>query len=102
MIKWRIPRCKKEHILEATDASRAQIKSLLKFLGFKVPRNFWGVGCQIASKKSKLYRLRLVDIDGEKCCVVDESCKRSDFDRWANSTENAYSFEELILKFSKR
>ena len=101
MKKWRATRCKKDVLYEATQASRAGIKSALKHLGFKVPKNFWGFGCHIAYKKSRLYRFRLVDIDGKKCCVVDESCLKRDFDRWANSTEDVYSFEDFVLKFSK-
>lgn len=100
MNKWHVTRCKKEVLYAATRASRAGIKSTLKRLGFTVPKNFWGFGCQIASKKSRIYRLRFVDIDGKKCCVVDESCVKQDFDRWANSTEEVYSFEDFVLKFS--
>lgn len=101
MKKWRITRCKKDVLYDATQASRASIKSVLKRLGFKVPKNFWGFGCQTACKKSRMYRFRLYDDDGKKSFVVDESCLKQDFDRWANSTESVYSFEDFVLKFSK-
>ena len=71
-------------------AGRSALKTLLKRNGFKVPRNFYGRGCCIAKRNNRLWRFRFWSGD-----FVDVSCPINDFDRWANSTDETRSIEQL-------
>lgn len=62
--------------------SCSEFKTRLKILGYKISRDFFKYG-SIASKGNKLYRFRW----HSEPFVVDISCPKKDFDRWANSTE---------------
>lgn len=76
-------------------AGRAAFKTLLKRNGFLVPRNFFGRGCCIAEKNNRLYRFLF--LYGE----VDVSCKRYEFDRWANSTDDTIDIEQFKVMLKK-
>ena len=66
-------------------SGRAAFKTLLKRNGFSVPKNFYGFGCCIARKDTRLFRFRF------GANAVDVSCVIADFDRWANSTASTFS-----------
>lgn len=76
-------------------AGRSAFKTLLKRSGFIVPRDFFGRGCCIAEKNNRLYRFRFAD------GVVDVSCKRYEFDRWANSTDDTIDIEQFKVEVGK-
>ena len=71
---------------------RAALKTLLKRNGFKFNRDFYGFGCCIAKKSNRYWRFRFLE------GLVDMSCTLNDFDRWANSTEDIMSIEELKVR----
>lgn len=79
----------------ATGMTRSEFKTRLRRAGFKVPRDFWGRRCMIARLAGRLYRVRFEDTQ----CLVDQSCKLADFDRWANSTEQVLEFKEFAQDF---
>lgn len=72
--KYRAYRPQRDQLL---GFSASEFKTLLKRLGFRVPRDFYK-SC-VASKGDRLYRFRWWD------SKLDVSCSRSEFDRWANS-----------------
>jgi hypothetical protein len=69
---------------------RAAFKTFLKRHGFKVSRDFYGKGCCIAKKGSRLFRFHF-----GTTWDVDVSCPSADFDRWANSTDAVIPIEEF-------
>ena len=73
---------------------RAAFKTLLKRNGFKVKRDFYGPSCCIAQLGGRQYRFRF---DSDE---VDVSCPMADFDRWANSTDETMSIEEMKVGLS--
>ena len=62
---------------------------VLKRRGYKIGRDFFKWGC-VARYKGRSYRFRWWYTGGE--FFVDISCPRSEFDRWANSTEDVVNF----------
>lgn len=76
-------------------AGRAAFKTLLKRCGFIVSRDFFGRGCCIAERNNRLYRFRF------SASVVDVSCKRYEFDRWANSTDYFIDIEQFKVEITK-
>ena len=80
--------------------SRAEFKTLLKRLGFKVKRNFFEYEC-IAEYKNRRYRFRhwgdYYPVD--PTFVVDVAVLNRDFDRWAISTERTITFDEFLIEF---
>ena len=86
MRKWKYSRPKFQ--------GRAALKTLLRRKGFSVPRDFYGFDSGIARKGSRIYRFRF------SVGVVDISCPRLDLDRWANSTEDTITIEELKVRVS--
>lgn len=76
-------------------AGRAAFKTLLKRSGFLVRREFYGRECCIAEKNNRLYRFRF------SAGVVDVSCKRYEFDRWANSTDYFIDIEQFKSELTK-
>ena len=78
--------------------SPSELKTLLKKLGHKVPRDFFKYGC-ITKRRSLLYRWRYWGghpFSNDTTFVVDISCPKSEFDRWANSVDYCISFKEYI------
>jgi hypothetical protein len=73
---------------------RAAFKTLLRRNGFSVPRDFYGFSSCMARKGSRAYRFRFT------AGVVDISCPWPEFDRWANSTEETISIEELKVRLA--
>ena len=72
--------------------SPSQFKTLLKLRGHKIGRDFFKRG-SVSIYSSRLYRWRWWSEDG---FVVDVSCPKTDFDRWANSTEDVLDFKDWI------
>ena len=68
--------------------SPSELKTLLRRRGYKVGRDFFRYGC-LARKNGRTYRFRWYS-DGE--FFVDKSCIRSEFDRWANSVDEVFTF----------
>lgn len=75
-------------------AGRAAFKTLLKRQGYNVPRDFYGASCCILRKGGRYYRFRF------EAGVVDVSCPRNDFDRWANSTERTERIKCMKVRLS--
>lgn len=77
--------------------SPSELKTKLKKLGHNVPRDFFKYGC-ISKRRSILYRWRHWgdNYTGDKTFVVDISCPKSEFDRWANSVDYCITFQEYI------
>jgi hypothetical protein len=73
--------------------SASEFKTLLKRRGFKVPRNFFKMGC-ISEANGRYWRWRWWADDG---FVVDVSEPFSTFDRWANSTDTTV-YAHLFLE----
>ncbi len=87
--KWRLLcRAKRPGRTNCGGLSGSELKTLLRRCGFSVRRDFFVDG--EAAKGSRLYRFRWVG-----GFFVDESCHLARFDRWANSTERTYSFEDF-------
>ncbi len=80
---------KKPNRAQLHGMSPSQFKTMLKRRGYKVSRDFFKAG-SIATYKGRLYRFRWWGQDGE--FFVDMSCPISEFDRWANSTDNVIQF----------
>lgn len=95
MKKWKLSRRTNNQVIAATSMTRSRLKTQLKCAGFVVDRNFWGFGCMIARRNSRLYRVRF----DQDTCFVDQSCVKADFDRWANSTDKTFEFKEFAAKF---
>jgi hypothetical protein len=85
-IKLNRPRREQLH-----NMSRSAVKTQLKLWGFKVPRDLFGYGCGIFSRGNRLYRLRW----SAECVLLDESCTKPEFDRWANSTERTFTWSSF-------
>lgn len=68
--------------------SPSELKTILKRRGYKVPRDFFKYG-SLARYKGRSYRFRWYS-DGE--FFVDKSCPRHEFDRWANSVDEVFTF----------
>lgn len=73
------------------DLSCSELKTRLKRIGFKIKRDFFKYD-GITQKGNRLYRFRWWS--GE--FLVDISCPKNDFDRWANSTEKTVSVNDII------
>jgi len=71
--------------------SLSEFKTYLKQLGHKVPRNLANTG-YITVYQNRAYRWRWWSDEG---FVVDVSGPLEEFDRWANSVEETYSFGEM-------
>ena len=71
--------------------SPSEFKTLLRRAGHKVSRNFYSSAC-ISYKGNCLYRWRW----WSELAVVDVSCAKEDFDRWANSVESTIPIKEWI------
>jgi hypothetical protein len=71
--------------------SLSEFKTYLKQLGHKVPRNIANTG-YVTEYQNRAYRWRWWSDEG---FVVDVSGPLEEFDRWANSVEETYSFEEM-------
>ena len=74
--------------------SASEFKTLLRGLGFKVDRAFFGSGCSVAHFRGRAYRFRWWSTEG---FMVDMSCPVADFDRWANSVDRVMSFDDWLL-----
>lgn len=72
--------------------SPSEFKTLLKGLGFKVPRDFFGFSSSVAKRQGRLYRFRW----WAETFEVDISCPVEEFDRWANSTDRTISLSEFF------
>jgi hypothetical protein len=72
--------------------SQSEFKTFLRRNGFRVHREFFGLKCSEAERGGRRYRFRHWAEGG---FLVDISCKLNDFDRWANSTDEAITFEEF-------
>ena len=71
--------------------SPSQLKTMILRRGYRLPdnREFYKYG-SVAYYKGRAYRFRWwSDIP-----MVDISCPRVDFDRWANSVDKSIPFEE--------
>lgn len=86
---------------ELAGYSRSEFKTMLKRLGFKVPRTFFKYGC-IAEHKNRKYRFRhwgdyypIID----PTFVVDIGKSNQEFDRWAISTDRRITFDEFLIEF---
>ena len=80
--------------------SPSQLRSLLKYHHFQVPRN-WQQLDYVAQKHNRLYRFRWRAQEG---FLVDISFPLQDFDRWANSTHikmNYQTFKQQYLQKAK-
>ena len=71
--------------------SLSEFKTYLKQLGHKVPRNLATTG-YVTEYQNRAYRWRWWSDEG---FVVDVSGPLEEFDRWANSVEETYSFGEM-------
>ena len=71
--------------------SLSEFKTYLKQLGHKVPRNIANTG-YVTEYQNRAYRWRWWSDEG---FVVDVSGPLEEFDRWANSVEETYSFGEM-------
>ena len=74
--------------------SPSEFKTMLKLRGHKVDRDCLKYGPQ-SIYRNRLYRWRHWADEG---FVVDISCKLSEFDRWANSTDQTITFVEWKIK----
>ncbi len=83
--------------------SPSEFKTFLKVLGHKIPRNFFALS-SISTYRNRRYRWRYWgdSYSNDKTFVVDISCLKSEFDRWANSVEDCVTFEEFKNKVAKR
>ena len=95
MARWKYTRTSNAIMRNATGLSRSEFKTRLRLAGFKVLRDFWGRGCMITLHAGRYYRVRFEST----LCLVDQSCKLADFDRWANSTEQVLAFNEFAQEF---
>ena len=77
--------------------SPSEFKTRLKQLGFQVRRDFFHQG-SVAQYRNRLYRFRWWGDCYTQSTefFVDISCPISDFDRWANSTDNTVYFSEWL------
>jgi hypothetical protein len=71
--------------------SLSEFKTYLKKLGHKVPRTLANRG-YVTEYQNRAYRWRWWSDEG---FVVDVSVPLEEFDRWANSVEETYSFGEM-------
>ena len=88
--KYRAKRPKRDQL---NGMSPSELKTLLKRRGYDIGRDFFKYGC-LARYKSRSYRFRWWDAGGE--FLVDISCIHSEFDRWANSTEDVVTFNNWL------
>ena len=74
--------------------SPSEFKTMLKRLGHKVHRDFYYHGC-VSTYKNRYYRWRHWGdhYTNDPTFVVDISCLKSEFDRWANSVDKIVTFE---------
>ena len=82
--KFRAKRPKREQL---HGMSPSELKTLLRRRGYKIERNFFKFG-SLARKNGRTYRFRWYSDE----FFVDKSCIRSEFDRWANSVDNVFTF----------
>ena len=87
--KYRAKRPKRDQL---HGMSCSELKTLLKRRGYKIGRDFFKF-C-IARYKNRSYRFRWWYTNGE--FLVDISCIHSEFDRWANSTEDVVTFNNWL------
>ena len=81
--------------------SLSEFKTLLKRLGHKVPRNLATTG-YVTEYNNRLYRWRWWgDVYGDDTgeFFVDVSCPLSEFDRWANSTDEVIKFSDWDSRY---
>lgn len=71
--------------------SYSEFKTELKKMGHKVPRNL-NSNEYVTEHKGRYYRFR----HWEDQFFVDVSCRKSDFDRWANSVDERVTIEEFF------
>lgn len=74
--------------------SCSEFKTVLKRLGFKIPRDFFR-RASIAKRGSRLYRFRWWSDD----FVCDISCDMIDFDRWANSVDKTVPISYIMAGY---
>lgn len=77
--------------------SRSKVKTALKQVGAKVPRDLFGWSSGVFVFKNRLCRIRWSGAETE----IDISCPRADFDRWSNSTDNTVTLAEFITANKK-
>lgn len=70
--------------------SPSEFKTMLKRRGHAVPRTFFKSGC-VSTYRNRLFRWRHW---GQQGFVVDISCLKSDFDRWANSCDQTITIAQ--------
>lgn len=75
--------------------SPSQFKTFLKKRGHHVDRDFFQKG-SVSHYKGRAYRFRWWGAVGE--FFVDVSCPLTEFDRWANSTNEVVTFYNWIGK----
>ena len=73
---------------ELAGMSASEFKTMLRRLGYRVPRDFFKQGA-VAQHKNRLYRFRYWAYPE---FFVDKSCPVVDFDRWANSVDQTLNF----------
>ena len=71
--------------------SLSELKTQLKLLGHKVPRNMSSNG-YVTEYNNRMYRWRWWDTAG---FYIDISEPLEDFDRWANSTKKTIDFSSF-------
>ncbi len=74
--------------------SSSELKTLVKRRGFKVSREFPTTNETVAYKNNRLYRFRWWN--PTVGFVIDKSCLRDDFDRWANSVDEEITFSDFL------
>lgn len=74
--------------------SPSEFKTLLKRKGHKVPRDFFKYSCTSVFR-NRLYRWRHWSDEG---FIVDISCPKNDFDRWANSVSDRITIASWLAK----
>lgn len=83
--------------------SPSELKTFIKQLGHKVPRDFFAKS-SISKYKNRYYRWRWwgSPYSNDSTFVVDISCLQSNFDRWANSAEDCVNFKFFKKKIDKK
>jgi hypothetical protein len=85
---------------ELSGYSRSEFKTMLKCLGFSVPRTLFNDNC-IAEYRNKKYRFRYWGTysSGDPTFMVDIAKSNKEFDRWAISTDRRITFEDFLTEF---
>jgi hypothetical protein len=88
----------KTHLNLQQGLSQRQLKALLKYHHYKVPRD-WHRRDYVAQKGNRLYRFRWWTQEG---FLVDVSEPLLSFDRWANSTYQTLSWRDFQKQYLKK